>query len=110
MAGLKKGSKMKRGTKYVVTADGKKVPKPKAAEVKLLVAGKAEEGVEGTVVEGVGADEYGRQYAVTSEVRALLIEAFAWGCTVEEAALYAGISKGTLYNFFKEFLIFYKFL
>jgi len=102
----KRGRKIKRGTKYIVDREGKKIVRPAGAtinEIKLLVAGvkKSDEGIEGEVIQSE-CDEYGRQYAMTQEKRLLVIEAFAWGCTVEESALFAKVSASTLYTFFKE--------
>jgi hypothetical protein len=47
-------------------------------------------------------DQVGRPTIMTEETLQKLNEAFAFGCTDEEACFYADIGKSTLYNYQKE--------
>lgn len=85
-------------------------PRPTAEQIreaKALIAPvigkkKKDEGIEGEVLENQGKDQFGRWTCITEDVKALLIEAFAFGCTNLEASRHAGIGERTLDRYFKK--------
>jgi len=61
------------------------------------------EEVEGEVYNEGSEDRFGRPTVITPLVREKLLQAFAWGCGIKEAALFSGIAPRTVdYLFEKE--------
>jgi hypothetical protein len=71
----------------------------KEAKELILATSQLENEVEGEIVKK-GTDAFGRPTVMSEKVKDKLIEAFKFGCTNVEAALYAGISEATLTRFF----------
>jgi len=60
------------------------------------------EEVEGEIVEKGPTDRFGRPTVITEYVKDRLLQAFTYGCTDKEAALFAGIGERTLYDYSKK--------
>lgn len=91
-----KKKRKKRGRPKKTTAEEVREAK---ALVPIETKAKEDDGVEGEIID---QDRFGRFRSINKEVLNRLLEAFAWGCSNREAALYAGISERTLISFNKE--------
>lgn len=88
----------------------KKIGRPKKATVKQMQEMKKDapvdiEVIEGELIEDDDKDNFysfGRPTVMTRQVKQKLLEAFSWGCSNKEAALYAGIAERTLDNYNKK--------
>lgn len=81
----------------------KKTGGPKKATVKQMQEMKKDapvdvEAIEGELIEDEDKENFytfGRPTVMTRVVKQKLLEAFSWGCSNKEAALYAGIAEDT---------------
>lgn len=88
----------------------KKTGGPKKATVKQMQEMKKDapvdvEAIEGELIEDEDKENFytfGRPTVMTRVVKQKLLEAFSWGCSNKEAALYAGIAERTLDHYNKK--------
>lgn len=81
---------------------GKANKKTTAKEMKALKKVMPDQAIPGEILEDEEPDKFGRPTVVTVDVKKKLVDAFMWGCSNKEAALYAGICEKTLDNYNKK--------
>jgi len=72
------------------------------ASMKAELLKNAGKPIEGEIVDHGLKDRFGRPTVMTDYVKDRLLQAFTYGCTDKEAALFAGIGERTLYDYSKK--------